>query len=44
VGFAIALPTLRLLHEYFFGIIDELRIYNRALSDFEIQNLYRLNF
>jgi hypothetical protein len=26
------------------GLIDDLRIYNRALSDIEIQNLYQFNF
>jgi hypothetical protein len=28
-------------NEYFFGIIDEVRIYNRALTDVEIQSLYK---
>jgi len=28
------------LGEYFYGIIDEIRVYNRALSDFEIKALY----
>ena len=32
------------IEQQFDGVIDELRIYNRVLSDFEIQNLYRLNF
>ncbi|MDM8560812.1 LamG domain-containing protein [Candidatus Parabeggiatoa sp. HSG14] len=30
--------------DQFDGVIDELRIYNRVLSDFEIRNLYRLSF
>ena len=29
------------LSQQFEGIMDELRIYNRALTDFEIQNLYK---